>query len=454
MTMLFTMAARIAFILLATLALSGCNNQRAPSTPGTPAPAPAAEASALAESAAPTTAPSTVEAALPTLTAFVVDVGQGDATVVLGPGEGDARKVLLIDGGNRRPDGGMIIADVLAKEGVEHVDYVVLSHFNGDHIGGFVSISGSTSLLWNCGDSEECECAPTGLVPGAGVYDQGEDTNDSKSSNEWRSCVTQISAERGVPYVKVEQGQGLDTVLELGGGFSARLVTGDGYVIDTAEPVDKADSPNERSIAVLVSNGSFDFPVTRDLIGIKTNDTEDAKVEDALGKALEGRGIDIEVLRTGHHGAANVTAPTFIQKIKPEVGIISTGDVQGANYKRPKCQTLSTLANNNVGLILQTETGRPDCANPPGDAVIVDGTIRIDAHGSTYDITSYGATSLATDNPRPQSRIAVRSPMAVPLKGGNAARFVRAESHAGTRVLPQPASAISLRAVPAKPTTP
>lgn len=84
---------------------------------------------------------------------FAVDVGQGDATIVAGPVLSDrTRKVAVIDAGDRRPDGGKIIAEVLDSFGADSVSHVVLTHYDGDHMGKFVTISNSTSLLWgeNC----------------------------------------------------------------------------------------------------------------------------------------------------------------------------------------------------------------------------------------------------------------------------------------------------------------
>jgi hypothetical protein len=106
--------------------------------------------------------------------------------------------------------------------------------------------------------------------------------------------------------------------------------------------------------------------------------------------------VDVEVLRTGHHGAANATNEDFIKAIKPEVAIISTGDNQKANYKHPRCVTYESLKAGSVGLVLQTELGTTDCTGPPPiDPVVVNGTIRIDVERDTYSITSYGTNSPA-----------------------------------------------------------
>jgi beta-lactamase superfamily II metal-dependent hydrolase len=325
------------------------------------------------------------------LSIFVVDIGQGDATVILGPTQDGRRRTLVMDAGNRYPDGGAIVGDLLVEQGVQELDYVVLSHFDGDHIGGFVTISSSTSLLWH---SDACE--PTLWFPTQAIFDQGTDTNNSNSSLQWGSCVPSIAASQSVAHHAVEGGAGIGTVLDLGPGYWATIVAGDGYVIDQPDRVASVNTPNERSIALLVSgDNGFDFLVTGDLIG-RAAGAENAKVEGALGAALQARGIDVEVLRAGHHGAANASAPEFVAAVAPEIAIISTGDNQSSSYQHPRCDTYASFDATEVGLVLQTELGNSDCADsPPIAPVVVNGTILIEVSGDAYSVQNHGAVSPA-----------------------------------------------------------
>lgn len=413
--MLHTMAPRITFMLLTTFALAGCNKQKASTNPEAAhaPPEPAAEESVLAESAAPTAVPDVLEAALPTLTAFVVDIGQGDASVVLGPVIDGKRKALVMDAGDRKPDGGKIVGDLLKAEGIESLDYLVLSHHDADHMGGFVTVKAfggpprSTSLLWECGDKngDECECNPTSYFPTATVVDPGEDPGSSKSSQEWSKCIPEITAAKNVAYHQVEGGTHLGDELDLGGGFKAVVVAGDGYVLDGDTKVPNANSRNEESVAILITNGETDYLITGDLIG-QPYGSEDARVEEKLGEALKAREIDVEILRTGHHGASNATEATFIAAINPEVALISAGD--GNTHKHPTCKTLRTLKDQGVSLVLQTEKGetdwsRAECSEngqpATGESVIVNGTIKIEITGANYKILSNGNTSPTSGGP-------------------------------------------------------
>lgn len=71
-------------------------------------------------------------------TAYFLDVGQGDATLLRGP-EGE---VVLVDGG---PDP-LRLADLLRSHGVSHVDLLVVSHGHADHAGGLEGITASQAI--------------------------------------------------------------------------------------------------------------------------------------------------------------------------------------------------------------------------------------------------------------------------------------------------------------------
>ncbi|MDD5540647.1 MAG: MBL fold metallo-hydrolase, partial [Candidatus Marinimicrobia bacterium] len=60
-----------------------------------------------------------------------INVGQADATFIKSP----TGVTMLIDGGNRN-DGTNIIYPYLTSLGVTKLNYIVCSHYHGDHLGG------------------------------------------------------------------------------------------------------------------------------------------------------------------------------------------------------------------------------------------------------------------------------------------------------------------------------
>lgn len=79
----------------------------------------------------------------PVRPAFVaLDVGQGDALLLLGEGG----ETLLVDGGSD----GLVLRDGLARFGVRYIDLLIVSHAHRDHYGGLAGLIGSVPIreMW------------------------------------------------------------------------------------------------------------------------------------------------------------------------------------------------------------------------------------------------------------------------------------------------------------------
>lgn len=319
---------------------------------------------------------------------FIVDVGQGDATLVVGPKQGGSSVALLIDSGGLDPDGGMIVFDLLQSIGLAKIDYIVLSHYDADHMGGFVTAYHSTSLLW------DQFCEPGVYFPTRAMIDLGDSDKDTDSVLEYLTCrdVNVGLLQEGHVVVGSTPHQNIGAEFDLQGGYTATLVAGNGYVIDQEEAVSNVDTDNEKSVAVLISGPeNFHFLVTGDLTG-RAYGAEDAAVESSLGMALQARGVDVAILRVGHHGSRTSSAPDFLQSLQPEVAIISVGS---NSYGHPHCDTLVDLTQSSE-LVLQTETGNTEYCEPHDNVVVANDTILITVNGADYAITSqnldYGCT--------------------------------------------------------------
>lgn len=308
---------------------------------------------------------------------FAVDVGQGDATLVLGPVVDGGRISLLIDAGGLEPDGGEILLEIFEGQGLSDLDYLIVSHFDGDHMGGLVGLwETSTSILW------DSHCHPSEYFPTQAILDLGDSSKDTLSVQEYLSCRDANGVLLAEGHIEVG-GTNIGYEIDLGGGYVATIVAGHGYVIGSAEQVNHVDTDNEKSIAVLITGpNGFVFLVTGDLTGAVYGN-EDALVEGELGLALQERGIEVTILRVGHHGSANASAADFLALINPEVSIVSVGD---NSHGHPSCAALERLVQYSAKVYQTGEGSTDDSCLAKDDVEVMGGTIRILVDDGEYTI--------------------------------------------------------------------
>ena len=63
---------------------------------------------------------------------YFIDVGQGDSTLIITPLN---KKILIDGGGSENYDiGENILLPYLLDRGIKHLDYIMISHFDTDHV--------------------------------------------------------------------------------------------------------------------------------------------------------------------------------------------------------------------------------------------------------------------------------------------------------------------------------
>jgi len=76
---------------------------------------------------------------------YFIDVGQGDSTLIVTP----YRKTILIDGGGSSTSdsfdvGKQTLIPYLLDRGITKIDYLIVSHFDIDHVGRSINCYGKT----------------------------------------------------------------------------------------------------------------------------------------------------------------------------------------------------------------------------------------------------------------------------------------------------------------------
>lgn len=269
----------------------------------------------------------------------ILDVGQGDAALVLGPNGAN----LLIDGGP--PGAGESIVGP-ALEG--SLDWIVATHYDADHIGGIPEVLRGPDQELGTDDD---------LVPESGLLDRGDFTDKSTPFYE-------ATIEAAGPY-RHEATPGM--MLDLGAGVTAEVIVVNGRYADGRTIHLNPDEENEASIGLLIRHKEFTYFTAGDLPGGGTPGGFETKDMETIAGEIIG---DIDVLHVGHHGSASSSNEGFLEETRPEIVIISVGD---NDYGHPAPSTLQRLES--IGATIYRT-----------DRV---GTIEIQTDGDHYEIMDY-----------------------------------------------------------------
>lgn len=200
-----------------------------------------------------------------------LDVGQGDATLIVSP-EG---RVALVDAGPSDID----LVNQLRRHGVDTVDVAIATHPHADHIGGM-----------------------------AAVFDQ---------------LPVRHYMDNGVPHTTRTYRELMETVR--GSGVKYLEATGRSLRLGSVNlgvlpPPSDAASLNNGSIGILVEFGAFK--------ALLTGDSEIEELNHFIGLGVP----DVDVLKAAHHGSRDGVSPAWLSVTKPEVVVISCGNGNPYGY--------------------------------------------------------------------------------------------------------------------------
>ena len=226
------------------------------------------------------------------LRVYYPDIEQGSATLVVSP----TGKAMLVDAGSgiQSADDRIeeFINDLMDAGVVTSLDVLLATHYDEDHIGRMENVLQLVPL------------DETAITYDRGEFMQVPDTfaySDYSFSAGFQNRTT-------VP---------ICTVIDLGGGVTATVMTVNGEVCGAAD-VDVSTSEqfeNAVSVAVLVEYQDFDLWIGGDLTG--NPDFNLADVETPAGTAT----ADVDVYTVNHHGSRSSSNQNFLTDLKAEVAI-------------------------------------------------------------------------------------------------------------------------------------
>lgn len=254
-----------------------------------------------------------------TLEIYFIDVEGGQATLVVTP----ERHTLLIDTGwagdgvepqpgdpHKARDANRILA-AARDAGVSQIDYVLITHFHTDHMGGVSELAQ--------------------LMPIRGFIDHGAPhPHAAATSAETRDAFAVYSKVRRKARRHIEPRPGDRLPFT---DVEAIVVSSDGATLSTPLPGAGAANPacqkqaqpaldtdeNVRSTGVLVRHGEFRFLDVGDLSGEPLFNLVCPR--DLIGGA--------EAYLVAHHGGPDVTDPATFAAFRPRVAIMNNGEKKG-----------------------------------------------------------------------------------------------------------------------------
>ena len=212
-----------------------------------------------------------------------LDVGEGDSALVDCDGH-----YMLIDGGGS--DRSSFIYTKLKDNGIDHLDYIVATHPDADHVGGLAA-----SLNYASVDVAFCSC----------------ETRDTRAFNSF------------VKYLD-KQGKKI-TVPDAGDSFDL------GSAEVTVLGPEKGQSYSDNTSIVLritYGNTSFLF-------------TGDSEMEDEKSLLSSGRKLKSDLIKVAHHGSRSSSSQVFLDAVKPDFAVISVG--KDNSYGHPAAEVLDRL---------------------------------------------------------------------------------------------------------------
>jgi competence protein ComEC len=238
---------------------------------------------------------------------YFIDVEGGQATLIVSP----SGQSMVIDTGwagfnNRDADR---IAAAAAKSGVKQIDYLLITHYHADHVGGVPQLAAK--------------------LPIKNFVDHGPNFEAGKKAADELFSAYTAARDKG-NHLLVKPGDHVPIK-----GLSVQILTADGNVL--AKPLAGAGQPNpfcastkpkaddqtenSRSTGSLIAYGKFRLLDLGDL----TWNKEMSLV------CPDNRIGTVDVYLTTHHGLSQSGSPAIVDAVHPRVAIMNNGATKGGN---------------------------------------------------------------------------------------------------------------------------
>jgi len=269
------------------------------------------------------------------LTIRILDVGpiNGDSILITSP----AGKTVLIDAGDTTK--GKAVVEALKRNNVQQLDYFIATHPHPDHLGGATEVFKAVKVL-NVIDNGQPPSVPQPAATPKPAQSRKpvpapRRANTPASLSKFYDDYKAALSTSGAHYETAKPG----TKYDLGGGALLTILAPSEPFFTKDKMTTGGNEANANSIVARLDYGSFSM--------LLAGDAEEQTEHRLLTKEMD---LQARVLKVPHHGSKYASSKDFLERVKPEVAIVSCGAWN--RYGHPAQAVLDRLkaANPNVKL--------------------------------------------------------------------------------------------------------
>ena len=231
-----------------------------------------------------------------------IDVGQGDSSLIITP---KGKKILIDGGGDENYNiGNNVLIPYLLSKKINTIDYIIVSHFDTDHVGGLISVAEHLKTK-NIIISKQI--------------------NNSKNLYN----LVKIANSKNINIIQIRENEIIDIEKDI------KLL----FLWPRSNEMVLENSLNNNSIVCKLYYNDFSILFTGDI---------EKESEKRIIKEYDKKILKSNVIKIAHHGSKTSTTSNFIDTVSPSIALIGVGE--NNNFDHPNIEIINRLKENNIDI--------------------------------------------------------------------------------------------------------